>query len=126
LKPELDTRYNAYVQQRRKEQAEARKRQEDQARQVKLRKSAYVEDKTQVDEEERVPQPWSLQDELRGVVGVGSHAEAFQRYVICSYSSRITTNNSYSFDTFPSDKRHPWHLISNILGCYKEIQVTSK
>ncbi|CAM0138566.1 hypothetical protein VKS41_007186 [Umbelopsis sp. WA50703] len=79
LKPELDTRYNAYVQQRRKEQAEARKRQEDQARQVKLRKSAYVEDKTQVDEEERVPQPWSLQDELRGVVGVGSHAEAFQR-----------------------------------------------
>lgn len=75
IKPKLDTRYNEYVQQRRKEQAEARKRQEEQARQLKLRQSAYVEDKTQVDEE-RAPESWSLQNELRGVVGVGSQAEA--------------------------------------------------
>ncbi|GAB5585855.1 hypothetical protein Unana1_00755 [Umbelopsis nana] len=78
MKPELDARYNEYIRRKRKEQDEYKKRQEEAARQQKLRQLAYVEEKTQVDED-LSDKPWSLQDELRGVVGVGTQADVINR-----------------------------------------------
>ncbi|CAO3665056.1 unnamed protein product [Umbelopsis vinacea] len=78
MKPELDAKYNEYIRRKRKEQEEIKKRKEEEARQLKLRQSAYVEEKTQIDEESD-EKPWSLQDELRGVVGIGHQADAANR-----------------------------------------------
>jgi hypothetical protein len=78
MKPELDARYNEYIRRKRKEQDEYKKRQEEAARQQKLRQLAYVEEKTQVDED-LSEKPWSLQDELRGVVGVGTQPDVTNR-----------------------------------------------
>lgn len=81
MKPELDAKYNEYIRRKRKEQEEIKKRKEEEARQLKLRQSAYVEEKTQIDEESD-EKPWSLQDELRGVVGIGHQADAANRSVM--------------------------------------------
>lgn len=78
MKPELDARYNEYIRRKRKEQDEYKKTQEEAARQQKLRQLAYVEEKTQVDED-LSEKPWSLQDELRGVVGVGTQPDVTNR-----------------------------------------------
>ncbi|KAI8582491.1 hypothetical protein K450DRAFT_227425 [Umbelopsis ramanniana AG] len=78
MKPKLEARYKDYIHRLEKEKERLRKIKEEEGRQSKLRKLAYVEEKTQVDEEP-TNKPWSLQDELQGVVGVGSQTEAAYR-----------------------------------------------
>jgi len=79
MKPKLEARYKEYIHRLEKEKERLRQQKEEEGRQSRLRKLAYVEEKTQVDDEEPTNKPWSLQDELQGVVGVGSQAEAAYR-----------------------------------------------
>ncbi|KAH8552672.1 hypothetical protein BGW37DRAFT_292445 [Umbelopsis sp. PMI_123] len=85
MKPKLVARYNDYVHRIEKERQRLKKIKEEEGRQLKLRKLAYVEEKTQVDEES-AEKPWSLQDELQGIAGVGSHEEASKRHSLTTPS----------------------------------------
>jgi hypothetical protein len=78
MKPKLEVRYKEYIHRLEKEKERLRKKKEEEERQSRSRKLAYVEEKTQVDEEP-ANKPWSLQNELQGVVGVGSQTEAAYR-----------------------------------------------
>lgn len=79
MKPKLEMRYKEYIHRLEKEKERLRKQKEEEGRQSRLRKLAYVEEKTQVDDEAPTNKPWSLQDELQGVVGVGSQTETVYR-----------------------------------------------